>query len=294
MAYIESDSFIQSGRYFYVDTLARPPRSSWVHPLEGEQPTPKASYEKDGYQDADKGFRARDFRYSTPSSPRPQYDGDLRDEDHYRSPPSTSAQPRSRSLISPGPSVMAGPTYYIDNSRGSGKRRGIIGTLRDIAAERIEHQFRGGPGSSQGSSRQIDAQRYREAYLPEQPRVQPDVYAPRGAAYVDNYHRGQATDYYASAPQIQAQAQPAVYVTAEDQYTRGRSRRHRRRRSSSASSRSSRRGGGGLGSLAGGIIIGQSYSILLSIAGYLKHAFAHRRTPVNCSSCTRLNAAGLL
>lgn len=175
---------------------------------------------------------------------------------------------------------MAGPSYYIDNSRGSRKRRGIIGTLRDIAAGSIERKL--DPGSA---SRQIDAQRYREAYIPEQPRVQPNAYAPRGAAYVDDYPRGQAMDYYASAPPMRAPAQQTVYVAAEDPYTRDRSRRHRRRRSSSASSRSSRRGGGGgLGSLAGGIIIGQLYLISLAIAAYLKHASAHRRTSLNCPS----------
>ncbi|KAJ3750590.1 hypothetical protein DFH05DRAFT_98081 [Lentinula detonsa] len=73
------EEFHESGHPYYVDTLANPPRSIWIHPYEDEQYLQQHPEDGDKLQDWVAAHRSRSPSPSTAGkSPRPLYAGDVK------------------------------------------------------------------------------------------------------------------------------------------------------------------------------------------------------------------------
>lgn len=252
--------------------MAQPPQSSWAHPLDIKKPAYQQYSKKENYEADDNkdNFRPRQTRSPSSSSPNMEYERALPSW-RLSSSPSQHRDEVSRDIfaddpVRPTPTIIARPSHYASK----GKRRGIVGTLRDAIAGKIEQTFESG-SNSRGLSGQEG--RYQDVYPPlGQTELYSGTYAPRPTAYTDEHHIDQSMTYREGPPNsyirssMSAQAPLMLSIEESDsagrqssQYSRQRAH-HRRSRRRSSSSFDDSRGGrmGGLRSKAEQLIVSNS------------------------------------
>ena len=126
--------YTKTNRHFYVDTLATPPKSVWVHPLEI---LAQHVAQQHGGDDSDDDDDAHPEQPTAPHGPPPLPPRDSNRHSPVSYPADVKHPPEEEhhdySASSPGPSSSALPNVMVSgNIRfGKKKRRGLFGRIKD-------------------------------------------------------------------------------------------------------------------------------------------------------------------